>query len=818
VRRAAAAGILWVHFKDASDLCARLAEEGEVDLSLSLAEALFAPKGENQKTGPGRSDSYWYKEGLKKVTPILATRRAQTFLPMLRDWLESLVRATKSIDDESGDDYSYIWRPAIEEHEQNRDYDLVGVVVACVRDGFEFGIRRGGMSLTTALELLENRRLNVFRRLSLHLLAEFGDQDPRLVTHTILNHDLFEDHRFKHEYARLVGLRLAKIDVPDRDEWYRWVDEGPDMSDFDKNFRQNLRREPAESDRRSRIDYWKFQKLHWVREVLEGARQEFYARMLSEHGTPEMADLNIRTSVGWGEQSPTTVEQLLAVTFEEAIEQVSSWKPSAAFGPGLGGLASTFGDYVSRNPEDFSRKALTVKGRPPSLVSVYLRQMAAAVKAGREIDLPAVLDLCEWVVGQPIDEEWQSARDQISALIETACQTTREKNRPRFALEEFRKPFWTLLRTLSSGRSESYIVRNTSSDDLRVHDYLDLAINSPRGKAVEAGLDFARWVALHLTADAGRQDSVPGGMQAIPELQELLDWQIYPENQSLEAMAIIGSRIGVINWIDGPWLASNAERLFDLERVEQARAKALGWVAWNAFLVWVHPHIVFYRTLERQFQYAVRQAALVEIEKQDHNQPMFRLGEHLMVLYGRGQLPLDHGLLQDFLSTARPTIRRHAIGFIGSSFGHEHVPADVTRRFMALWDAYWAGHGKSDAAENPHAVLFGSWFASGEFPDDWSLSCLHDYVEVVEVPEPEHLVMERLGKVAHTDIVKSMRIVERMVKGDRDGWRMHGWQEPAKTILEQAVKSGGAARVAAEEVIDFLGRRGFTTFGALLAR
>ena len=507
----------------------------------------------------------------------------------------------------------------------------------------------------------------------------------------------------------------------------------------------------------------------------------------------------------------------MAVTFEEATEWVSSWKPSDAFGSSYGGLASTFGDYVSRNPGEFSRKAQSLRERPPSFVSSYLRQMTAAVKAGREIDLPAVLDLCMWGVDRPIDGEWQAVRDEISTLIDTACQATGENNKPRFGLHECRKPFWTLVRALCGDRSRSYIVRDTSSDDLRVHDYLDLGMNSPRGKAVGAGLTFARWVALHLAGDGGTQNAVPGGMLAIQELQELVEGQIDPQNRSLEAMAIIGSRIGVINWIDARWLAENTDRLFDLERVEESPANAFGWAAWNAFLVWVSPHIVFYRAFKKQFHYAVRQAGVVEIDKQEHHQPMFRLGEHLMLLYGRGQLALREEVLQDFLSTARAPIRRHAIGFVGSSFGHEEVPSGVVERFMALWDAYWAGHGRSDAADNPGAVLLGSWFASGEFPDDWALSSLHEYVEVVAVPEPEHLVVERLAKIAETDITKAVRIVERMVKGDCEGWRIHGWQEPARAILAQALKAGGAARGEAEQVIDFLGRRGYTAFGALLA-
>ena len=104
-----------------------------------------------------------------------------------------------------------------------------------------------------------------------------------------------------------------------------------------------------------------------------------------------------------------------------------------------------------------------------------------------------------------------------------------------------------------------------------------------------------------------------------------------------------------------------------------------------------------------------------------------------------------------------------------------------------------------------------------EAPDDWALSSLYEYLDVVAIPEPERLVMKRLAKIAQTDIVKSVRIVERMVKGDREGWRIHGWQEPATAILDQAVKAGGTARSEAEQVIDLLGRRGYTAFGALLA-
>ena len=67
--------------------------------------------------------------------------RGRAFIPKLCDWLEAALNAKKNVDRDSGSDTSYIWRPAIEEHGQNRDYDFAGVMVGFVREGIEKAIR-----------------------------------------------------------------------------------------------------------------------------------------------------------------------------------------------------------------------------------------------------------------------------------------------------------------------------------------------------------------------------------------------------------------------------------------------------------------------------------------------------------------------------------------------------------------------------------------------------------------------------------------------------------------------------------------------------
>lgn len=825
--RAAREGALWIHFKDASDLCVRLADSDKFGAAMGLAEALFTPTFRKGQEELSRWDEHWYKDGLKKVVPALAGVHARVFLPKLCDWLKASVEAKKSVDPKSGSDYSYTWRPAIEEHEQNHDHDSAGVMVGFVREGFEQAVRSEHLSVDEALQIVERYPYLVFKRIRLHLINEFADQNPDLARRVMLDHDLFDDYEYKHEYAMLIGKRFTMLEPIQQVEWLGLVHDGPTDEVAD------ALEDPEDrdlSDRRR--DYWRFEKLHLVRDYLTGGQQRFYKEMLEKHDEP---DMSVRLGPArWGHDSPMTVEELDGMTFEQAVDAVSLWKSEQPrfMGPDVEGLASTFGQYVATNPAQFSADAGLLIARPAIFVREFIVKMSEAVKAAHEINLLAVLELCHWVVTRPveerttpeqeheglIDKNWQWTRDRISGLMESVCQA-KSDDVPKYPLDRFRKSLWRLIENLCNDHSESSIVHDISQDDPRIHDYLNLGVNSPRGKAVSAAFEYARWVANHTSQSDGNQEIVPGGFKAMPEVQKMLQWQIAAENTSFEAMSVIGSKIDLIYWVDRQWLTENADLLFQLEGIEQTPSAAHGWAAWNAFLVWVRAHIEYYRVFRPQFAYAVEEAANVELTERTRGQPMYHLGEHLMILYGRGQLGLDddESLLIRFIMNSNPDVRRHAVGFVGQILkGDEKVPEDVVERFMTLWEMYWTGSGRGDAEEKPSAFLFGMWFSCGQFPEQWALDALEHFVEVAPTPEPDHAIAEQLAKTAHVDIVKSTRILDRMVRGDREGWRIEGWRDSAKKVLRQALRTPGEAQRQAEALIDYLGRRGHTEFGLLL--
>jgi hypothetical protein len=197
---------------------------------------------------------------------------------------------------------------------------------------------------------------------------------------------------------------------------------------------------------------------------------------------------------------------------------------------------------------------------------------------------------------------------------------------------------------------------------------------------------------------------------------------------------------------------------------------------------------------------------------------MNHLGEHLVVLYGRGILDLeDGGILREFLETANSDVRRHAIGFVGQRLeGGNVIPPEVISRFIKLWEAYWSGKGRSDAGERPDSWLFGPWFACEAFPARWALEQLEQFVNVTGIVEPDHSVSEQLAELALFDPARCVRIVDRIVRNDREGWRAYSWMDSTKEILKAAIDAGGEAQVMALALIDHLGRRGYTELGKLL--
>ena len=824
--------MLWHELDTVGEIVANLARDGDTVAAIDFTRRAFGGVVEQEEVALRRA-SYPFFEALNKlVVPALAAPAPLELLEVLLQWVPSAASKEHPSRTDS-DDLSYLWRPAIEEHEQNRDHDFASQLVGSVRDVAERAVRDAGLALATVLELVRSDGSLIGRRLALHLISEFGTQHPDLAVATMLDRALFGDYRVKHEYARLTARQFSLLNPDQQAQWYSWVDAGPpDDSSADPVNRPHY------------ADYWKFCRLHWIREHLTDARRAFYERMLAEQGIPELADLNVHFGgvKAVSEQSPVTVGDLAQRGFDAAIEQARTWRPEPAQrrfdAPSIEGFVNTFQQFVATDPARFSAEASKLVGVSAPFIRAFLRAVMEAVKQSTRVDIASVLSLCHWVLSRPVaertapsaesapllDADWQWCRDTIGELVAAACEA-RTDDRPSYGIE-LREPLWTALEPLLSDKADSYVVRQRTDMDPRVSDWTLFSINSPRGKAMTAVWAYADWLAWHLDPARTEHAKVHGTFDKMPEVRSALERQLTDETAGFAGRAGFGMRLGLLWWLDTAWLERHASAIFDLRALDVDPKRAFGWAAWNTFLFSNRPHIEFYRLLRDQFSYAVDQAIAYDRVGDSREGPCFSLCQHLMTLFGRGDLGADveaawnadRGVVRRLVTQAQVAIRSYAIEFIGVSLkdSRGNLPDHVRDRFVGLWERYWAEVGAADASADPNSSVFGWWFSSGVFDPAWSIQRLESFVARCPKAEPDHLIVERLAETADVDPLRAARIVDMLIAGDDEGWRIGGWDDDAKKVLAICLKAGGEARRAAEDAIDRLGKRGRDDFGALL--
>ncbi len=823
--KAARNGLLQLCFKEVSDLCVKLAEEGELSTSESLAKSIFKPNWNKITNQLNHWDEYQYQENLRKVIPVLAkTKISNSFLVSLCYWLKHFIETREHFNMDSGSDHSYIWRPAIEEHVENHNYDFSGVMVGLVREGFEQAIECGSIALQESIQILNQHKYLIFKRIKLHLLNRFGGRNPLLASQAIMDQNLFEDIGCKREYAMLVANRLSLLTNEERKEWFSWIDKGPRLDECEKS-------PYNEEQKQNYIKHWKYQRLHWVRTQLNEKNKKTYEKMHIEFGTPSMADLNVSFSGGVrGYETPITLEDMQKLNFIDVINTVSNWitNRSAIEGPSVSGLAKTFSEYVSTNSIVFSRKAKLLIGKPAIYIREYIEQMTHSILLGQDIEVEAVLDLCAWVIGQPadirttpfqeheglIDLNWQWTRDSISQFLKKMCEA-KIGELPQYRPNKFKKIIWSLIVNLIKDDARTHLLPKINKETPYSKDYLENGINSSEGKAIEAGFAYARWIANENKLFSRPHDNTSKDFEEMPEVKAMIENVLSSGKRPAGSLAIIGFNINLIYWIGLDWLKINAKRLFPLPETEESESSAWNWAAWNTFLIWVKPHFQYFQLFKEQYSLTSGYyAGKIVLANRDSN-PIFHFGEHLVTLYLRGNLRLE-GILSDFLTTVEARARIHTIKYVGKLLGqHQTVSYENIYNSQQLWENYWPTNGVEDVKKYPTSWPFESWFLCEKFPIEWSLNQVESCLKENPLAEFDDRILKELAKFVDVDVKKIFMILDMTVRKSQP-WQIAGFIESAMIIVESALKADEQTHIKAKSLIDYLGRLGYLDFGKLL--
>lgn len=809
-----------------------LAKGGKTEEAMAVARVLLDvfpdPRHQQAVEEPSLSPEpqarfhiWHYKQILKEHFPYLVREAGLPALALLCDLLDKAICLSGRHGNEQGDeDYSRVWRPAVEDHSQNLSDTLENALVSAIRDAAELVVRSGRAPVEEVVNVFERRGWKIFKRIALHIIRVFPNQATELATVGLTDRTLFEDVGLRYEYTLLLRDRFPRLFREDQAKILGWIEEGPKVDQWKQRREKETGTQPSEEEVTRYRELW---QRDWLARIgpenLPVEWQEHYREFVGEYGKPEYPEFSIYSEgIQVGPTSPKTVDDLKAMSVTEIVEFLKVWSPpqNVFLEPSPEGLGRVLSSVVADDPERFADEAQLFQGLDPTYVRAVLSGLRDAAKQDKVFNWEPVLELCAWVLSQPqeiegrhpreieADLDWSWTRKVIADLLSAGFED-RQSSIPI----SLRQRVWDILKPLTDDPDPTpeYEQRYGGSN----MDPATLSINTTRGEAMHTVIRYALWVRRHMEKETDK-DRVARGFSEMPEVREVLDAHLDPAREpSLAIRAVYGQWFPWLVLLDPEWARAQMSRIFPQDPESTAFFEA----AWNTYIVFCHPYDNVWEILRPFYRMAVNRIGVRHNTTRWLADPDEKLAEHLMAFYRRGKLSLDDPLLVDFWKKAPDDLRAHALMFVGQSLKHTEgdISEETLKRLVNLWENRLGQAPKSQPPGEfeKEVAAFGWWFVSEKFNADWSLEQLSASLQTARKIEPVDMVLEQLAKAAQTHPLKSVECLRIIVEAYKEGWELHAGRDNIRQTLHLGLGSPNA-RQEAERVVQYLCSIGFLDF------
>jgi len=789
--------------RPAGDLLAHLAGEAQMRAAFALAGTLLKivvnPRYENQSShhrAVALVGDWEYGEILESAWPAMMaadTERAFSFLcHRLSEVIELGFVAGSSFDP------TYIWRSAIEDHAQNTGHSLLDTLIDTVRDTALAEAEKSPEARDLVLAELGYHDAPIFRRLALFVLAASGSSQQ--IADVLADEALFVDVNVWHEYAELLRERFGDLDAEQRTRILALIAAGPDdrLKDF--------QRERGEDEERVEAygRHWRLQHYDLIAEHLEGEAKTEYDTFFAEFGKPDHPTFHSYFTHSSGPTSPYSAEELAEMGPAEVIETLRSWIAEDGHEEdSKEGLARVLEVAVEKDAEGFATVATAFADLEPDYVRALLGGLAKAAREKVIFSWKPVLDLCEQVAAKPAADTQAGGREAparwLHRTIVSLLSDGLKKGAAEIPLEE-RARVWRLIDPHLEDPDPSP-ERDETGEPATV------AINSVRGEALHAAVNYALWVERALKVEGTFE-----GIDSLPEIAEAVDRRLDPTIEpSLAIRAVLGEWFVQFVRMDEVWARTLAPRIFPLGS-EKADSFS---VAWNAYVVFNQAWISVFEILRESYALAVERFEVDE-ERYTFSNPREHLGEHLVFLRFSGTIDLaSDGLFAHYWDVAPVSVRKHVIRDIGWSLehGNQQISDEIRSRIVETWE-WIAGR---DPEDRESLSEFGAWLGAHQLDERWLLSQGHRLLQQDIPLDPDHVVYDALPRMAGRHPREVVEILRLMLATEPERWSVLGSVDEVRQTLTAAINSGdGEARSAAVRVLNLLGARGMTEFRDLM--
>lgn len=777
----------------------------EPDTALAITTSLLQLHVVSKQTGSlreieARFDVHTYGDVVSDAVPVIVSRlpaaAVQAFVGLLDDAF------TQAYDRDDESDLSVSWRASMAPHEQNRFFKPVEYLGDAVIAAAEAAVRAEPAKLDELATDLWSREWTFFRRLALHLLTVFGDPTTRTVQDAVLSRDNLQQCDLRREYHLLIAKVVPELSPEVKQVLIHQILEGPDDA-------KRLEDDPEYATYYR--DKWIKDRLAWIGDALPADVRAQYEEMVARLGPCDETDDFFGFITEWqGPQSPISGDDLIGMEIGDIVSYLRDWQPQTTrFVPTREGLGRVLQSAARARAREMSAAAMDFIGLDATYVRSIVTGLEQALTDGQAIAWDEVLKVCEWAVAQPRDipgrehrgldndPHWGWTRSAVASLFQTGF-LKEDGLAPDHAM---RQRIWAVLEVVMADPDPH------EKRDEQLRDPTSTAINSTRGRALEAVMRYILW----LRGGVARPHGVDH-FEDMPEVRTLLDQHLDRNvDQSPAIRAVYGQWLFYLDRLAPAWLESKIAQVFPVDDPELEDAALDAYVLYGKYTSDRMTEL-----LDAVFRRAIPRLGRVEAQNRTEREAPRRLGQQFVLAYLAGKDSFEGGsLLSMYFDAADVESRADALAFAVHQLKEPGDDIDVVReRLIALWE--W----RAASGVAGELAAFGRWIGEEQLDPAWRLDKLEEALKRARGLDSHYAVMPALAKLAMTHPAAVLRGVKLAIEtAARSRLYSYVHDGDLRRVLEAAFATGNClVQVEAKAIANILVAYDFLDFRDLAER
>lgn len=531
-------------------------DQHALNLSLKILEYLYKVINIDEKWGDRtrreatlRFDYHYAQKITEKVADLAGLKLGQKAVLLFDTQLKFVV------DDQENNSWSAVWRPAIEDHTQNKHRDDVeNILVHAYRNALHSFIKAYPDEAYGLVGQMLDSDYQIIHRLAIHSINSNCLLLSGMID--ILLNDKYLESNYRHEMWHFLNQNYQKLNEQQKKKTLSLI--------------SNIVR--LDDDGKTHEGGTAYNKAIWLAAIRKHGDNEenLYQKNIEIAKTePEHPDFSSYMSVGWGGNgSPISLEELQSLSVNDLVETIRDYKdPGVFLEPGMEGLVKVLRQLIKSEPLKFYLHL----NKFADLDLAYIHEVIEAYAElwNENTKLPwddlwgELLQFCLSVIKQERFWSQENTKEQkhfvanrywVVSGIGRLIQAGTQSDDHAFG-EEY---------STTSEEIITLILDKEEGNEFKIDsDAVSISINSPRGHCLEALINLTLRL-CRLTDKRNNKDHSEIWKHFQPRFESELQ-RADGESPEYEFSTLVTNYLPNFLYMSKDWITDNLHRIFDQE-------------------------------------------------------------------------------------------------------------------------------------------------------------------------------------------------------------------------------------------------------------